>query len=554
MPTSNPFPLLFRLICIILMLNLFGCKSTKTDPTIKLPVVGAATVADITPTTAKATSRLSDVGAGVTGVPTIKEYGICFGGKENPTTADSKITSGNATTAAADITATLTGLTPGTAYYVRGYATHDGGTVYGDQATFTTGNLKAPTVNSNAGFDITRSGFSVLADLLTIGTSAVTQYGHVLSETNQTPTLADTKTELGTANTPKAYQSSFANLKQNTTYYVRAYATNAAGTGYGNAVIVKTLNEVAPSVTTQTIDLVTGSTARGAGSISSAGTSPITGYGHCWSSTNQNPTPADNRIDFGSTNAPKDFSTAIVNLTSNTTYYVRAYATSSAGTGYGETKTIKTLNELAPTVETLAPSSVSFFNAYVDGRVLTLGTSPVTQHGHCWSITNVNPTIADSKDTRGATTTVGTGFTSMRIDLPAGTTCYYRTYATNSAGTGYGEVKTFTTRLAIPTVKTNSDGVLTGRTVWTIGGQILSTGATNVTVYGHCWSATNNVPTTADSKNQLIPTSSQMNLLSYKYVSDLIGLTPNTTYYMRGYATNSWGTAYGEVYTFTTLK
>ena len=220
MPASSVSPFWLRLVCILMMLNTFGCKSTKTDPTIKLPVVGAAAVSDIATTTAKATSRLTDVGAGVTGVPTIKEYGICFGTKENPTITDSKITAGNATTAAADISATLTGLTPGTAYYVRGYATHEGGTVYGGQATFTTLSLKAPELTTADATDITTVALSMTGKLTSLGTSDVTQHGHVLSATNQTPTTADTKTEMGAANAvPKDFKSVFTGLKANTTYF-----------------------------------------------------------------------------------------------------------------------------------------------------------------------------------------------------------------------------------------------------------------------------------------------------------------------------------------------
>lgn len=78
------------------------------------------------------------------------------------------------------------------------------------------------------------------------------------------------------------------------------------------------------------------------------------------------------------------------------------------------------------------------------------------------------------------------------------------------------------------------------------GGIISSDGASNVTSRGICWS-TNTNPTTADSK-----TSDGTG--TGTFVSNLTGLLPNTTYYVRAYATNSVGTAYGNQVSFSTFE
>ena len=78
------------------------------------------------------------------------------------------------------------------------------------------------------------------------------------------------------------------------------------------------------------------------------------------------------------------------------------------------------------------------------------------------------------------------------------------------------------------------------------GGIISSDGASNLTSRGICWS-TNTNPTTADSK-----TSDGTG--SGTFVSNLTGLLPNTTYYVRAYATNSVGTAYGNQVSFSTFE
>lgn len=79
------------------------------------------------------------------------------------------------------------------------------------------------------------------------------------------------------------------------------------------------------------------------------------------------------------------------------------------------------------------------------------------------------------------------------------------------------------------------------------GGTITSIGSSALTANGVCYSSSNQKPTISDLK-----TSDAIITSSYSFVSNLTGLTPNTTYYVRAYATNAYGTAYGSVVTFTT--
>ncbi len=81
------------------------------------------------------------------------------------------------------------------------------------------------------------------------------------------------------------------------------------------------------------------------------------------------------------------------------------------------------------------------------------------------------------------------------------------------------------------------------------GGVITATGSEVITANGVCYSATNKTPTTTDSKtSDPVSTSAA----PFDFTSSLTGLTPNTVYYIRGYATNSTGTSYGSVLQFTT--
>jgi len=99
------------------------------------------------------------------------------------------------------------------------------------------------------------------------------------------------------------------------------------------------------------------------------------------------------------------------------------------------------IKEEVPTVSTTEITNVTMSSAISGGYVEDDGGMGIIDCGICWS-TNDNPTIADNKtiDTLGAF-----GFESSITGLEANTTYYVRAYATNSVGTGYGNVISFKT-------------------------------------------------------------------------------------------------------------
>lgn len=102
---------------------------------------------------------------------------------------------------------------------------------------------------------------------------------------------------------------------------------------------------------------------------------------------------------------------------------------------YGSVRCVK--GNTPPSVATESVTSYSGSTATLGGNVYTTGGSTITEVGICYSTSN-NPTIADSK----ATSSAATGAFNIDISgLTAGTTYYYRAYATNENGTQYGEVK-----------------------------------------------------------------------------------------------------------------
>ena len=193
-----------------------------------------------------------------------------------------------------------------------------------------------------------------------------------------------------------------------------------------------------------------------------------------------------------------------------------------------------------PSVSTLSVDNVSYHGAYVTGRLFNSGIYWISDCGFCWS-TAQNPTLVNNHLT--AASDLGT-FGLNLTGLDAGTTYYVRAYATNSAGTTYGEQLSFTTTSAIlPTVTTDTVSNITASTA-TCGGNVTFDGGATVTVRGVCWSISQN-PTVSD--NHTTDGSG-----TGSFTSIINGLTTNTTYYVRAYATNSLGTAYGEQLSFTT--
>ena len=190
--------------------------------------------------------------------------------------------------------------------------------------------------------DISSGSFTSGGLVFSSGGDPVVSRGICLS-TQRDPTIADTKTVDGTGK--GSFTSTISGLMAGTTYYIRAYATNSIGTGYGNQYVITTTGESISliSLTTTTVSSVTSTTAVSGGNITSDGGSAVTGRGVCWSTTT-GPSTANNITTDGT--GTGIFTSAITGLTPGITYYVRAYATNISGTFYGNEVTFKAACDL----------------------------------------------------------------------------------------------------------------------------------------------------------------------------------------------------------------
>jgi|GEM_PF-2839685 len=293
-----------------------------------------------------------------------------------------------------------------------------------------------------------------------------------------------------------------------------------------------------PTVTTQAVSNIGETTATGNGNVTALGAPHPTQHGVCWNTTG-NPTIAGSKTEDGAVSETGAFASSMTGLSPNTPYYVRAYATNTAGTVYGDQVSFSTSAQ-TPTVTTQAVTDIAAATATGNGNITDLGAPNPTQHGVCWNTTG-SPTIADSKTQDGAVSATG-AFTSSMTGLSPNTPYYVRAYATNTAGTVYGDQVSFSTSAQTPTVTTQAVTDIAAATA-TGNGNITDLGAPNPTQHGVCWNTTGS-PTIAGSKTQ----EGGVNATG-PFSSNMTGLSPSTMYYVRAYATNTGGTAYGnEVY------
>ena len=391
-----------------------------------------------------------------------------------------------------------------------------------------------PTVTTNEISDVTPSTASCGGNVTNDGGSKVIARGVCWSK-SQNPIVGDSCTKDG--GDTGDFTSSITGLSANTTYYVRAYATNAAGTAYGALQSFKTTVGDLPAVTTATASNVTDTSATCGGDVTAAGSTSVIARGVCWSSS---PSPTISNSHTSDGEGTGSFTSSITGLALNTTYYVRAYATNAAGTSYGEQQTFRTTLGAKPTVSTNFVSDITIYTATCGGDVTNSGSTPVTARGVCWSYSQ-NPTVGNYHTTDGS----GTGnYTSSITGLSANTTYYVRAYATNAAGTAYGALQSFKTTVGdLPAVTTATASNVTDTSA-TCGGDVTAAGSTSVIARGVCWSSSPS-PTLSNSH-----TANGYGLGSF--TSNMTGLFPNTTYYVRAYATSSSGTSYGNQKSFTT--
>jgi len=590
----------------------YGAQTSFT--TLNTPTISAtASATSITSSTATIGGTItSDGGAAVTA------RGVVYGTSSLSSTFS--VTSGTGT---GTYSIGLTGLTPATTYYVRSFATNSVGTVYGTETSFSTIAI-APSLTTTAASSITKYAASAGGTITSNGGSVITASG-ICWSTTSTPTTSNSKTTDGT--TSGTFTSSVTGLTAGTTYYVRAYATNAIGTSYGAAQSftttasesIMTLPTVGssygggkvayvyqngdPGYSSSSIPVLIAANADQVGNLgggtalwSSTGASGIaqkvgligTSYqalGAGLSNTNAIITAyitgnyaakfAKNYTDgtFNDWYLPSfdDLGKLYLNRVAiggfSTQYYwssteveetptqIAGYSWSFSGAGNDKHMDTKAWNmkiravrttTLIPVAinnpvlaSTTSATSITANSAILGGNVTEEGATQVSVRGLVYGTTTGSSTFSITVGSGGGT------FTSTLTGLSQGTTYFVRSFATNVQGTSYGTETSFTTQTT-PTVSVTATPTSITTTSAVGGGTISSTGGASITTSGLVWGTSTNPEITLTTKTT-------DGITSGTFTSSITGLTQGATYHVRAYATNYLGTSYGPNITFTTI-
>jgi len=212
------------------LLFLFTISCLNEDfPTPKASIVQTESVSGITGSTAISGGIIISDGG-----DKISTRGVCWSNEENPTIGDPKAEDG---TGLENFTIEMSGLAGGTTYYVRAYATNNGGISYGENQIFTTNVV--PILTTNAITEIT--GISAKSGGIIIETNGaqIVDRGIVWS-TDVNPNIKDSKVSQGSGS--NSFEAIITGLKQGTSYHVRSYAvTDGGDVAYGDDISFTTL-------------------------------------------------------------------------------------------------------------------------------------------------------------------------------------------------------------------------------------------------------------------------------------------------------------------------
>lgn len=277
----------------------------------------------------------------------------------------------------------------------------------------------------------------VTGTLIDKGEQKIDLHGFCYSLTEE-PGLNDLTKRLGSKSTLGTFTDTITGLTVNTPYFVRAFARNEIDTYFGEQISFQTLAYSPPTIVTSPPTDVTKTTATLHGEVTDAGGLEVTDRG-IWYSTSENAEISGTQIQAG--NEHDNFSVELTGLTIATVYYIKAYATNSLGTSFGDELVFST--NRPPSVFTNIALSITQTTAIVGGDVYDDGGQLVTEKGIYFS-------TSPGADTSGIKLAIGIGlgsFLTSLTELMEGTAYYIKAYAINSIGTSFGTEVSFGTQV-----------------------------------------------------------------------------------------------------------
>ncbi|MBK7393706.1 MAG: hypothetical protein IPI64_10470 [Chloracidobacterium sp.] len=483
-------------------------------------------------------------------------------GTRAPASGGSDLGSG---TSAVAYTQGLTGLVAGTTYFYCAIAQNTGGTAFGTLQQFTT--LAAPTVTTDLASLVTSTTATLNGTANPNGDAATGYFRYATTSPGTcndsfgTRAPATGGTALGAGTSAVAFTQAISGLTAATTYYYCAIAQNSVGTRFGAVLSFSTPD--APTVTTNAATLVT-STSATLNAAANPNSDAATGWfrysttdpGTC-NDTFGTRAPASGGTSLGAGTAAVAYSNAISSLLPGNTYYYCGIASNSLGTRFGAVLSFTALAE-APTVTTNAATLITKVTATLNGTANPGGAATTgwfrystTDPGTC------NDTFGIRAPASGGSS-LGSGNSAMAFSqaitgLSPAITYYYCAIASNTIGTSFGTVMSFSASAGEPSVTTNAATLVTATTA-TLNAAANPNGLATTGWFRY---STTDPGTCDDTFGTRAPASGGTALgagtSAVAYSNAISSLLPGTTYYYCGIASNSLGTSFGAVLSFTTL-
>jgi hypothetical protein len=151
---------------------------------------------------------------------TVLNEGFCWSATPNPTLLNNVVTGTNL----------VTGLTANTTYYVRAFLTYSGGTIYGNQLSFTTGAPTLPVVSTNFGTIIFGGNIQCGGNVANNSGAPITNRGIFYATV---PGVSNINANIAAGSGTGSFTVQIPNPVIGQTYYWKAYAVNSAGIAYG---------------------------------------------------------------------------------------------------------------------------------------------------------------------------------------------------------------------------------------------------------------------------------------------------------------------------------
>lgn len=291
-----------------------------------------------------------------------------------------------------------------------------------------------------------------------VGSSTITRHGFCYA-VGMDPTLEDNAgyTNLGDINSPQDFTSIINNLEYGKEYHVRAYATNNAGTAYGDVLKITLKKAEYGTVVTGTATNITTNSATLNGSTAGAASSSFSNVGFYYGTTPDCSTQSGNAVVSGSS-----FSIQLSGLTPDTEYFFKAYGDDNRGRQTGEIKSFRTAKESSSsgiTMITSPATNVEVYSATMNGALNVGGNAKVKEYGFFYG-TSSNPTLRVVEKSYNSPTTISSvTYSSNLTNLNQNTRYYFQAYALDGNNNIIrGSEQTFTTKVQ-PSMIINSMSV-----------------------------------------------------------------------------------------------